>query len=235
MKVFFRNNAPYLVGYAILLAAMIFALLAMPKAELHLWLNGCHAPWLDCLMRAVTYLPQWPIYALMLCFIVRRYAVVAYYLVSELAATVLVQVLKAAFNMPRPVEYFSQAEQAGCLADFRNIVVSGLGLHHWHSFPSGHTQTFFVCATVLALLIAGGELLKEVPAGAKKCLPLVLLFIAALGGYSRIYLSQHFCLDVAVGSLIGVVVPFLCWPLYLKFEAKWPGRGLCYNYFPKKQ
>lgn len=224
-----------MLGYSLLLAAMLTALLLMPKAELHLWLNAYHAPWLDGLMKGVTYLPQWPIYALMLCFIVRRYAVVAYYLVCELAATVLVQILKAAFNMPRPLEFFSHYAQADCLADFENIVVSGVGLHHWHSFPSGHTQTFFVCATVLALLLAGGELLREGPAWMKKWLPVVLLFIAALGGYSRIYLSQHFMLDVAVGSFIGMIVPLICWPLYFKLEARWPGRGLCYNYFPKKQ
>ena len=36
-----------------------------------------------------------------------------------------------------------------------------------------------------------------------------MLFLAALGGYSRIYLSQHFMVDVCVGSIIGFVTPFV--------------------------
>ena len=38
-------------------------------------------------------------------------------------------------------------------------------------------------------------------------LMLSLLVIAALGGYSRVYLSQHFLSDVCVGSIIGFVAP----------------------------
>jgi membrane-associated phospholipid phosphatase len=33
--------------------------------------------------------------------------------------------------------------------------------------------------------------------------------LAALGAYSRIYLSQHFLSDVCVGSIIGFVTPCL--------------------------
>lgn len=38
---------------------------------------------------------------------------------------------------------------------------------------------------------------------------LALLILAALGGYSRIYLSQHFLSDVCMGSIIGFVTPCL--------------------------
>jgi membrane-associated phospholipid phosphatase len=38
---------------------------------------------------------------------------------------------------------------------------------------------------------------------------LALLALAALGGYSRIYLSQHFLSDVCVGSIIGIIAPFV--------------------------
>ena len=38
---------------------------------------------------------------------------------------------------------------------------------------------------------------------------LVLFTMAALGAYSRVYLSQHFMLDVCVGSIIGFVTPCL--------------------------
>ena len=42
-----------------------------------------------------------------------------------------------------------------------------------------------------------------------RLLMLVLFTMAALGAYSRIYLSQHFLSDVCVGSIIGFVTPCL--------------------------
>ena len=36
-----------------------------------------------------------------------------------------------------------------------------------------------------------------------------LLAMAALGAYSRVYLSQHFLSDVCVGSIIGFITPCL--------------------------
>ena len=38
---------------------------------------------------------------------------------------------------------------------------------------------------------------------------LLILVFAAMGAYSRVYLSQHFLSDVCVGSIIGFVTPFL--------------------------
>ena len=38
---------------------------------------------------------------------------------------------------------------------------------------------------------------------------LLLLVMAAMGAYSRVYLSQHFLSDVCVGSIIGFTIPFL--------------------------
>jgi membrane-associated phospholipid phosphatase len=37
----------------------------------------------------------------------------------------------------------------------------------------------------------------------------LLLVFAAIGAYSRVYLSQHFLSDVCVGSIIGFITPFL--------------------------
>lgn len=227
MKALIKNDIVYFCGYLLLFAAMVAALVCVPKAELHLWLNGCHTEGLDAFFRGVTYLAQWPIYAGMLYFIVRRYSVVAYYLVAELSATVVVQIIKGIANMPRPIEFFGEGN-----AQLQQILVEGVGMNHWHSFPSGHTQTFFVCATVLALLAANRTEWK--PIYGKVLIPLALLTVAALGGYSRIYLSQHFALDVCVGSLIGVAVPTLLWPVFLRFEKKWGDRGLCYRYFANR-
>ena len=58
-----------------------------------------------------------------------------------------------------------------------------------------------------------------------------LFFLAALGGYSRIYLSQHFTSDVAGGIVVGILISMLCYVFFSRYNGqKW------YNYrlFTKK-
>lgn len=236
MKTFLRNNSPYLSGYLVLLVMMLAALGSAGKAELHLALNAYHAAWLDEVMKFITGLANWPLYALMLYFIVKRYSVVIYYVVCELSATAVVQVLKGALNMPRPKTFFGECS-AELQQAFAEITTDGVRMHNWHSFPSGHTQTFFVFATVIALLLTYNAMRGRLPYSRKMqaFMQLGLLLFAALGGYSRIYLCQHFLADVCAGSAIGVLMPMLCWPVYLRLEKKLGDDCLCYRYFTDKK
>jgi undecaprenyl-diphosphatase len=59
------------------------------------------------------------------------------------------------------------------------------------SFPSGHALSSFACAVVLA------RLAPRLAAPA--------LVLAALIGFSRIYVGVHYPLDVAAGTILGVV------------------------------
>jgi undecaprenyl-diphosphatase len=60
------------------------------------------------------------------------------------------------------------------------------------SFPSGHSSSSFACAFVLS---------RFAPR-----LTVPLFVLAALIGYSRIYVGVHYPLDVAAGAIFGVVV-----------------------------
>jgi undecaprenyl-diphosphatase len=60
------------------------------------------------------------------------------------------------------------------------------------SFPSGHTATAFACATVIAW------------AWPKAAVPVFVL--AALVGWSRVYVGVHYPLDVLGGALLGTLV-----------------------------
>ena len=63
---------------------------------------------------------------------------------------------------------------------------------HSSSFPAGHAATAFAGATVVAFM-------------APRAAPLLFL-VAALIGYSRVYVGDHYPTDVLAGAAIGVVV-----------------------------
>ena len=71
--------------------------------------------------------------------------------------------------------------------------VQGVELHSLNSFPSGHTTTAFTIFLLATILI-----------DKKWVLPIGLLY-ASLAGYSRIYLAQHFPIDVAGGIIAAIL------------------------------
>lgn len=65
-------------------------------------------------------------------------------------------------------------------------------LNYHYSFPSGHSMTIFAALSMVAYFIGN------------KWAGIVFFFAALVIGFTRIYLLQHFFLDVYVGALIGV-------------------------------
>ena len=104
-------------------------------------------------------------------------------LYSFLISGLIVQLIKNLVDAPRPKLFF----EAGQYLHF----IDGVSLANNSSFPSGHTATAFAIATVMSLVT------KD------KTRQLLMLIAAVLVGYSRIYLAQHFLLDVLVGAVIG--------------------------------
>lgn len=70
--------------------------------------------------------------------------------------------------------------------------VPGVEMHLWNSFPSGHTATAFTFYFVLVYFFPNK---KMVGWG---------LLIASACGYSRVYLGQHFPLDIAGGIIVAI-------------------------------
>ena len=76
-------------------------------------------------------------------------------------------------------------------------LVDGVKMNLWLSFPSGHTTTFFVLFFSISIILCA-ETIKG-----KNILSLFCFLLATFGAYTRIYLSQHFALDVFAGILIA--------------------------------
>ena len=208
MKQILKGLSVYIIAYIVLLMIVLGLLFAYPKVELHLMLNSCHTDFCDTFLKYYSMLAEWPFYLLaLLPLIWKKKEFTIFYAVCELSGGVAVQILKHLFHAPRPIMVFEN------YPDLVLPLVDGVSLHHSNSFPSGHTSTFFMFFTCCAILLyCFYQRSKQ-----NNCRSwivfhlstLLLLALAALGGYSRIYLSQHFMSDVCVGSIIGFTIPFL--------------------------
>ena len=195
-----RDFSVYGITYFVLLVVVAGLLIAYPKVELHLLLNSCHSDFQDVFFKYYSMLAEWPFYIIaLLPLLWKKKEITLFYAICELSTGAVVQIVKHIFFAPRPISVFEN------YPDLVLPLVEGVRLHHSNSFPSGHTSTFFVFFTCCALLM----LAYKVKVRAKYLMLVLMVALAALGGYSRIYLSQHFTEDVFVGSIIGFVTPCL--------------------------
>jgi|694.fasta_scaffold33918_2 membrane-associated phospholipid phosphatase len=113
-----------------------------------------------------------------------------FYILLTILVTLLVYVFKHhIFGYVRPSLY---------LKDHLEIqAVAGAPLLQNYSFPSGHTTFIFAGMCYLSLLVKS------------HFYQIVFFVLALLCGLSRIYLFQHFYVDVYVGSILGICITLL--------------------------
>lgn len=110
---------------------------------------------------------------------------------SGLLALIISYAAKSFFAHPRPFTFFYQE---GLLDEI--IVPEGYRIYQGlNAFPSGHTMSAFALFGVIALLFKG-----------KNMVGFILFIIAAMIGFSRIYLFQHFFEDVFLGAICGFTI-----------------------------
>ena len=210
----FKTIYLYVIPYAVLLMAILGLMYLYPKPELHLLLNSHHSSLQDTFFKYYTLLAEWPLYALaLLPLLWKKIKITIFFAICELTGGALLQILKHLFSFDRPASVFEH---------YNNLalpLVQGVNLHHGNSFPSGHASTFFMFCTCLVIIQACYYSRKDSPRNLRtqilfKASLLLLLVFAAMGAYSRVYLSQHFLSDVCVGSIIGFTTPFLMFYLF---------------------
>ena len=204
-------------GGVILLIAVLFSLI-FSRAEIHIWFNSFHTGFLDSLMKAWTFLGDGTVAVLIvLLFLLIRtryfFILFASYAISGIAAQLLKRTL---FNgIPRPVKYFELNN-----IDFDLYLVPGVDIHSWHSFPSGHTASAFGVFFGISLILKS------------RVLQLVSLILAIGVGYSRIYLSEHFLMDVCGGAILGILSAYLAYWWMNRYNKIWMDQPV-YKLFKK--
>lgn len=173
-----------------------------------LMLNGDGGYAADQFFRFFTYFGDALLWLPMLAYIIwkKRKLYLALAITSFSLVTILVQVCKYLIvpDEPRPTTYITDGSFIH--------TVAGVTVHSISSFPSGHTATAFTFFLVICLMT-------------RKAWWLPIGFVTAiLVGYSRIYLAQHFPLDVAAGIVVafvsvGSAIPFQRWVDKKKIKA----------------
>ncbi|QNK61367.1 phosphatase PAP2 family protein [Pedobacter sp. PAMC26386] len=183
----------------LLIAGISFCLYAS-KLDSFTFLNFYHPLWLDNFFSYYTLMGDGIItlVATLLLFFYKKKKAALILFTAYLSSGIVVQLLKRLISQPRPSLYFEQIS-------FRYThFVDGIIPMHSGSFPSGHTASAFAMATVLVLCLKN------------KRISLICLFTAALVGYSRIYLAQHFLQDVIAGAITGSIFGLLSFYLIQK-------------------
>lgn len=168
-------------------------LLVVPKAELHLALCQPHTHFLDTIVPIFTDLVDWLPYLCVVLLLFYRAGWATFLASNLLLSTLFVQPIKHIVHAPRPLTWFAEN-----MPNIRLPLVEGVRMNYWLSFPSGHTTTFFVLFFSLSIILYA-ENIKG-----KNILSFLCFLCASFGAYTRIYLSQHFALDIFAGILIAV-------------------------------
>lgn len=206
------------IGLSLILIAVLgLALLYVPKGELHLLLCDRHTPARDIFYRYYTQVAEW--FPYVLCVVLLLFSRIGDGVLATagLALSALTtQILKHLINAPRPVTWF-----AAHMPDVQLPLVEGVQMNYWFSFPSGHTTSFFALFYALSI-ICTYHLTAKRPYSTLACglLQAALWALAALGGYSRIYLSQHFAADVFAGMIVGIGITIVCYSVLHRYETK---------------
>ncbi|MEQ6166871.1 MULTISPECIES: phosphatase PAP2 family protein [unclassified Ekhidna] len=184
-----RNTRSFYISYLCLFGLSVIFYFYQSHGDFVIWLNSLHNPIWDFFFRYWTHTGSVYFFIaaiLILVFLKRRYGLIlsmvgiGVSLVSSFFKFVVFP------DTPRPSIFFEGQE---ILAK-----VEGVQMLDLNSFPSGHAMAAFALATFIALMLQNNGY------------SLLLLTMACLTALSRVYLAQHFLIDIMAGSLIGIII-----------------------------
>jgi membrane-associated phospholipid phosphatase len=199
-----KNNLFFLLPYVITLLIIVPFLFLFSKAEIHLYLNQFHSTFLDGFFRAITFLGNGN-FLFIPCILLLFYSLrsVVYIATAYLSTGLVAQLLKRFIfeDYARPVKFFHDAKTL--------YLVQGVPLLSGHSFPSGHATSAFALFLCLSVI------------SRNRYIQMLCFITACFVAYSRVYLSQHFLVDIVAGSLIGILGALGCYLVFYRKDLKW--------------
>jgi membrane-associated phospholipid phosphatase len=116
------------------------------------------------------------------------------YIGSSLVTTVLKNFFYADYYRPYFMFHFYKREDLN--------LIDGVEILSNNSFPSGHSTSAFAIFFTLIFMTKN------------QALKLLYFFTACTAAFSRTYISQHWLVDIYIGSIIGVSFAVLCYFMF---------------------
>lgn len=210
MRLLVSQNKWFFVPYCLILGVVGYFLITCSKSGIHLFINGFNTEGFDVFFKYLTILGDGiclPFFLLyMLTF--RKFRDGLYLVVVFLISGFVVQFLKRIVfhDIARPIKYFGESVHLH--------LVNGVDQLCCNSFPSGHSATafgFYLCFAIVSK---------------NQAVKFAMLLLACCVAFSRVYLSQHFLIDIFAGSLIGVITATACYPWIYTLKGNWLDRNL---------
>jgi len=174
--------------------------------QLFLFLNSINSPFFDVVMHAISGKLIWaPLYAAILVYLAITYKrkffiiVLMIILAVTLADQISVQVFKNNFQRLRPCH---EPSLQGLVHLFKGECGRGF------SFVSSHATNSFNVALLSLMFIR------------RRWYSFSIILWASVVGYSRIYLGVHYPADVICGSLLGAMIGWSVYQLYVLIDRK---------------
>ena len=204
LNMIFRDNKDFIVPYVLLTAFTLIILGIFGNDGLFLYVNNYYSVSADYFFQAITNLGDGIIAAgLVIALLWVSYRDALTFLVITLLLAIVVTVLKNYIfpELDRPLAYFA--------TDYVLRLVPGYDVPGLSTFPSGHTATAFSVCLYLSFLTK------------KRLKKFALFLVAFIVGYSRIYLSAHFPMDVMAGAFLAVLFTILCYNVSQRVQNSW--------------
>lgn len=183
--------------------------------HLFLFLNSLNSPFWDKVMHAISSIVIWiPLYLAILIYLgfryKRKFIIILLFIILAvtLSDQISVQLFKDLFQRLRPCH---EPALTG-LVHLVNNECGGL-----YGFVSSHAANSFNVAFVSLLFIR------------RRWFTFSILFWASAVGYSRIYLGVHYPADVLCGAILGAMIGWGVYNLYVQTDSKILSKKAFYN------
>jgi membrane-associated phospholipid phosphatase len=204
MKNLLVDLKSFLIICLTFISTALLGILAHGKKPLHLFVNQFHSPFWDTFFKYFTNIGD-GLFAGVILFILLFFINIRNVFIG--LATFLISGFISQFL--KKAAYFDELRPSKSFGPNELHYVPGELLHFYNSFPSGHSTTAFAIFMFLAYIFK------------KQSLQITFAIIACLVAYSRVYLSQHFFLDVACGGIIGMTSFILSYFIFRSAKVNW--------------
>lgn len=197
-----KKNRWFLIPYLILFVAGLVILSIWDKKTVHLWSSSHHSEFFDHLFSWCTHIGDgYFVIAIALILLFYRINYSVFIFVTYAFSAITAQIVKHIVKAPRPLMVFYDEQKLH--------IVEGVKILTSNSFPSGHSTSAFALFLSLSIITKYNKL--------RVC----FLICAILVAYSRVYLSEHFLMDILIGSAIGVITVLIYLFFYIRIKDTW--------------